>query len=103
MVALSHPGYKMELNYNQDVLKSLLRAWVRERPECRFMEAEKVVVFLSRYHQPPEGEEDRPTIPRYHEQASGEFSLPEGDEALAESFDRIRKWIRRNREEPERP
>jgi hypothetical protein len=101
MVALSHPGFKMELNYNQDVLKSLLRAWVRERPECRFMEAEKVVVFLSRHHSREE-ERDDSTIPRYHERAEGAFSLPEGDETLTRSFERIREWIRRNREACER-
>jgi hypothetical protein len=65
------------------------------------MEAEKVVVFLSRHHSPAE-ERDSSTIPRYHEQAKGEFSLPEGDEDLAESFERIREWIRRNREKQER-
>ncbi len=96
MVGLSHPGYKMELNYNQELLKSLLSTLIRHRPECAFMKADRLVFFHSRYH--PLKAEDPRTVPRYRELARGDFqTLPE-DEALRERFERIRHWIRKNRE-----
>jgi len=98
MVGLSHPGYKMELNYNQDLLKSLLSTLREHRPECAFMEAESIVFFLSRYHAPRE--EDRSTVPRYRELATGEFSGPLRNEALRETFEAIRREIAKNRKEP---
>ena len=96
MVGLSHPGYKMELNYNQELLKGLLSTLIRHRPECAFMEADRLVFFHSRYH--PLTNEDPDTVPHYRELARGEFqTLPE-DEALRERFEKIRHWIRKNRE-----
>jgi hypothetical protein len=98
MVALSHPGLKMELNYNQELLKSLLSTLMNHREECRFMEADEIVIFLSRYHEPPT-ENNRPSVPRYSELAEGNFSVSVTDDALRESLERIREAIRRNREE----
>ncbi len=100
MVALSHPGLKMELNYNQELLKSLLSSLIAAREECRFMEADEVVVFLSRYHRPSD-EEASPTDPRYSELAEGIFRVTTENEALRESLERIRDAIRRNREPKE--
>jgi hypothetical protein len=46
-VALSHPGYKMELNYNKELLKSLLSTLGTHDEKCRFMSAREVVFFVS--------------------------------------------------------
>ncbi|HFC03749.1 MAG TPA: DUF721 domain-containing protein [Nitratifractor salsuginis] len=101
MVALSHPGYKMELNYNQDVLKSLLRTLMEARPDCAFMAADRIVIFHSKYHPMPGGSEKSETVPRYREAADGAFRLPESDPELREAFLRIREHIRRKRGERE--
>jgi hypothetical protein len=98
MVALSHPGLKMELNYNQELLKSLLSTLRSHRPDCAFMEAEKVVIFLSRYHREDE-KPLLPSVPHYSEQARGEFPVSTEDPRLAETLERIREWIRKNRQE----
>ncbi len=97
MVALTHPGLKMELNYNQELLKSLLSTLRTHRPECAFMRAEKVVVFLSRYHRLADAAPE-PSVPHYREQATGEFSESPSHPELAESLERIRHWILKNRE-----
>ena len=97
MVGLSHPGYKMELNYNQDLLKSLLSTLREHRPECTFMEAETIVFFHSRYHKAEEG--NNSTVPRYRELAEGTFRTETENEALRDSFEMIRRWIIKNRGE----
>ncbi|ADV45692.1 DciA family protein [Nitratifractor salsuginis] len=100
MVALSHPGYKMELNYNQDVLKSLLSTLIDTCPECRFMEADRIVIFPSKFHTGSNSsKEDEETVPHYSELATGTFRIPETDEPLRECFLKIRHDILRNRGE----
>ncbi|WP_456431509.1 DciA family protein [Nitratifractor sp.] len=95
MVALRHPGFKMELNYNQELLKSLLSTLIAHRRECAFMEARSVAIFLSRHHTPP-GE--RPSSdPGYSETATGDFPLSVHDRDLAGIFESIRSHIRKNR------
>ncbi|WP_292658854.1 hypothetical protein [Nitratifractor sp.] len=101
MVALSHPGYKMELNYNQDLLKSLLSSLIAQSPECAFMAADRIVIFASKYHPMPNEDSTDETVPRYAEAAVGEFRLPDADPRLRESFQKIRQLIRRHREEHE--
>ena len=98
MIALSHPGYKMELHYNQELLKSLLSSLIEQRPECAFMQAKEVVIFTSRYHTPNPAANSEETIPRYRELGRGDFELPEGPEDLKESFRRIRERMRRKKE-----
>ncbi len=95
MVGLSHPGYKMELNYNQELLKSLLSTLRAHRSECAFMEADEIVFFVSKYRRRPE--EESATVPRYSELATGSFETKLENPELAESFLRIRHWIEKNR------
>jgi len=97
MVALSHPGYKMELNYNQDLLKGLLKTLIEAKPECAFMAADRIVIFPSKYHPMPDASDERESIPRYREAAEGNFPLPESDPELRDAFLRIRESIRRHR------
>ena len=93
MVALTHPGFKMELNYNKDLLKSLLSTLIAHHEECRFMEAEEIVIFLSRYHQ-NDGHPAEETVPRYPERARGTFQAPVRHPEVAEILERIREEIR---------
>lgn len=66
------------------------------------MEADRIVIFPSRYHATPAAaKEDDETVPRYSELATGDFRLPENDERLQKCFLRIRRDILRNRGEAE--
>ena len=91
-IAVTHPGFKMELNYNRDLLKSLLIQLNTYDENCKLMSASKVVIFHSKYHAIPEEKASYVSVPHYQEQASGSFSPPE-DKVLAESFERIRALI----------
>lgn len=91
-IAVTHPGFKMELNYNRDLLKSLLTQLNTHDSACQSMTAEKVVVFHSKYHTMPEEKASISTVPHYHEQSTGTFKLP-NDAGLKESFERIKALI----------
>ncbi len=98
MVALSHPGYKMELNYNKELLKSLLNNFIKVRSECNFMEADKIIIFQSKYHMPRVLKDIEDTIPYYKEMAVGDFKLPKSNPKLKELFSQIQEAIKHNRE-----
>ena len=91
-IAVTHPGFKMELNYNRDLLKTLLMQLNTYDERCKMMSAAKVVVFHSKYHAMPEEKISYISVPHYLEQANGSFNTPE-DEALKESFERIKALI----------
>jgi len=91
-IAVTHPGFKMELNYNRDLLKSLLIQLNTYDEHCEMMSASKVVIFHSKYHAMPEDKASYVSVPHYTEQAEGTFSLPE-DEVLSEPFERIKALI----------
>jgi len=94
-IAVTHPGFKMELNYNRDLLKSLLIQLNTHDESCEMMRAVKVVIFHSKYHAMPEKKHSYITVPHYLEQAQGTFNTPK-DELLAESFKRIKALIQCN-------
>ena len=96
-LALSHPGYKMELNYNRDLLKSVLTMLAEHDKSCREIKAEKIVIFNSRYAAPAEKREP-PTDPKYHELARADFVIQSEDEAIKEKFDAIKKCILDNQD-----
>ena len=55
-IALSHPGYRLELHYNRDSLKSVLSMVGEHYPECVFLQAKEIVIFVSKYRQPETAE-----------------------------------------------
>jgi len=91
-IAVTHPGFKMELNYNRDLLKTLLTQLNTHVEACKMMKAEKVVVFHSKYHAMPQEKASEETVPHYHERAQGDFDTPE-DEELKEKFEHIKAIV----------
>ena len=91
-IAVTHPGFKMELNYNRDLLKSLLTQLNTYEPKCEMMVASKVVVFHSKYHAMPAEKATISAVPYYTERASGAFDVPK-DQVLKEHFERIKALI----------
>ncbi|MDD2451326.1 MAG: DciA family protein [Sulfurovum sp.] len=96
-VAVTHPGFKMELNYNKEVLKDILSRFALSEKNCSMLQADKVVIFHSKYHKVPAEAEESSTIPHYYELAEGEFEVSTGDAKLQEKFEAIRKSIKKNR------
>ncbi len=95
---LSHPGYKMELNYNKDLVKGLLKEIIKIDYECRdiFKDIKQVEFFVSKYHTPaPVIVTD--TDPKYSELATGDFILDIENSELLEIFKKIKENIEQNR------
>jgi hypothetical protein len=96
-IAVTHPSFKMELNYNKDLLKSLLTQLISYDKSCCEMKADKVVIFHSRYHPAKKEKESISTVPYYHELASSDFCIESEDEEIIDKFEQIKKSIRCNR------
>ena len=92
-VALSHPGFKMELNYNKDLLKSLLTMLAKSDEKCQNMKASKVILFNSKHLSIIKDEVVESTVPHYKEMALGEFTIESEDEELLEAFRKIKESI----------
>jgi len=92
-VAVTHPGFKMELNYNRDLLKSILTQMASLDTECKMMKADKVVVFHSKYRSMVKDEPEITTVPYYYESSTATFDLHGLDTDLKEKFKEIQKTI----------
>ncbi|SFV59123.1 hypothetical protein MNB_SV-13-152 [hydrothermal vent metagenome] len=91
-IAITHPGFKQELNYMKDSLRSVLRDLNKYDLNCKSMIANKVIIFHSKYHAIPEEKSEPKTVPYYQEQAQGVFEMPK-DEKLKDAFQRIQDMI----------
>ena len=91
-VALTHPGFKMELHYNRDLLKSVLTQLASHDPKCHMLQANKVAIFHSRYHT-LDKDETPETIPYYNEHAQGDFNIRSDDDDLVAQFKQTQALI----------
>ncbi|MEA3491782.1 MAG: hypothetical protein U9R27_07780 [Campylobacterota bacterium] len=87
----------MELNYNKDLLKSVLTMLIEHDKECSRLNANSVVVFNSKYHTSTEKELPL-TDPKYDELAQADFIIQTDDSQIKEKFENIKKYILSNRE-----
>ncbi|OYY55327.1 MAG: hypothetical protein B7Y52_05765 [Sulfurovum sp. 28-43-6] len=60
------------------------------------MQADKVIIFHSKYYAMPEEKTSYTTVPHYEERASGDFELPK-DAELKTKFEQIKALITCNR------
>ncbi len=96
-LALSHPGYNMELQYQHTLFLDLLNALRSHQSECAHLQAERVVLFVSRYAAADDPTASEETVPHYLEAAAGDFEDRATSPALREQFERLREQIRRLR------
>ena len=94
---LSHPGYKMELNYNKDLVKSLLKEIIKIDNECAsvFNDVKNVEFFVSKFHTPTPFVASN-SVPRYTELSSGNINLNIKDNEILEIFKKIKEDIEKN-------
>ncbi|MCK5853665.1 MAG: hypothetical protein KAG56_00500 [Sulfurovaceae bacterium] len=95
-VALSHPGFKMELNYNKNSLKEVLSMLANMDEKCKNMRASKVILFNSKHISIIKEKKIVSTVPYYQEMAWGEFNIESEDEELIEAFNKIKISIDKN-------
>ncbi len=93
-IALSHPGYKMELNYNQELFKGLLDTLSQSLNRCKWLKADKIVIFNSKIKTIDKKIPD--TTPIYSELSTGEFKTIEIDEEIDKIFIKIKNNIKKN-------
>ncbi len=86
----------MELNYNRDLLKSILNMISDNDKECKDMRVGSVVVFNSKYHKLT-SKEDIKTDPKYTELSTAEFTIESSDRDIIDRFEAIKKQILNNR------
>ncbi len=98
-LAVTHPGFKMELNYNKDLLRSVLTQLSSIDSACEMLKADKVVVFHSKYRSIVKDLPEESTVPYYNERASSEFIIENQDEELKEKFEQIKVQIKQQRQE----
>jgi len=98
--ALSHPGYKMELNYNKDLVKGLLNQISLIDKECNivFKDVKKVEFFVSKFFTPKEISLDYNTIPFYKELSTANFEVKIKDKEIKSILEKIKEDIKINRE-----
>jgi predicted ATP-grasp superfamily ATP-dependent carboligase len=89
----------MELNYNRDLLKSLLTQLSSIDSACKMMKADKVVVFHSKYRSIVKDEPTESTVPYYNELASSEFVIENQDEEIKKKFEQIKEQIKKQLQE----
>jgi hypothetical protein len=93
-IALSHPGFKMELSYNIEMLKSIFTMLVANDNRCHDLSVEKVVIFNSnKISIVKQNEVQEQTIPYYHEAATGSFAINCTAKELRERFQAIKESI----------
>ena len=95
-VAATHPGFKMELNYNRDLLKNVLTQLSRYDESCEMMQVKEVVVFHTKYRPVEEKENQSETVPHYSELARADFEIETDDPELKEKFEHIKEHIKCN-------
>ena len=93
-VAVTHPGFKMELNYNKDILKGVLTQLASHDKSCEMLRAEKIAVFHSKYRSAVTEEADSSTVPYYNELASADFTIESQDEEIKAKFESIKERIK---------
>jgi len=96
-IAVTHPGFKMELNYNRDLLKSLLTQLNTHDTSCKNMYASEIVIFHSKYYPLKQKTNTLSTIPHYEERASNTFTIHSQDADLQAKFEHIKEHILCNR------
>jgi hypothetical protein len=89
----------MELNYNRDLLKSVLTMLKEHDMECGEMVADKIVIFNSKYTTKQKDDTALSSDPKYYELAHADFTIHTDDQLLKERFDAIKKCILKNRKE----
>ncbi len=96
-IALSHPGFKMELDYNKGTFKSLFKILSQNDIKCKDFDVEEVIIFNSnKISIIKESNEIEITVPYYLEQSSGEFEIISLNSDILDKFNDIKAKIRCN-------
>ena len=91
-----HQSMLENLESNKEVLKDILSQFTLADKTCSMLQADKVVIFHSKFHKVPTQTEKSSTVPYYYELAEGEFKIDTKDTKLQEKFEAIKSTIKKN-------
>ncbi|MCI0501571.1 MAG: hypothetical protein L0Y61_07470, partial [Epsilonproteobacteria bacterium] len=94
-IAITHPGAKMELNYNKDLFKSLLAMLNDKDSLCSFPKIEQITTYIPKFTEKAtlNTEDIEDTVPRYDEKSTANFDITTTDTNLKKAYDDIKKAI----------
>jgi hypothetical protein len=96
-IALSHPGFKMELHYSKDLFRDVLNFLTQVDTKCQALKVSKVVLFNSKQLSITKERKIVSTVPHYKERSLGDFEIKSQDKDIINIFEKIRNSIKSNR------
>ena len=91
---LNHPGYKMEFNYNVNLIKGVLKELKKRESICKDLIFKDIKTFVSNKI---DIEEDKNKLEKkltYKERATGNFEIKTDNENLKQTFKNIQNIIK---------
>ena len=93
-IALKHPGIKMEIDYNHNLIKSLLNKIKNIDKSCADIEINEIKSFVTYKEKKREELFEYACDNHFDERARGEFKVLSKDSNLQKKFEEIRKIIK---------
>lgn len=92
---LNHPSAKMEFNYKQSLIKSLLSQIIIHCPQCECLHVKDIKCFITNQKEDSASSTNSSDI-TYKERACGEFENHCDDQKLKTLFENIKEIIKSN-------
>ncbi len=91
---LNHPGYKMEFNYNLNLIKGVLKELKKREVICKDLIFKDIKTFVSNKIDFEEKKKETEEKLTYKERATGNFNIQTDNENLKKIFQNIQKIIK---------
>ena len=95
---LNHPGYKMEFNYNLNLIKGVLKELKKRESVCKDLVFKDVKAFVSNKIDLEENKNQTGKKLIYKERATGDFEIKTNNKNLKNIFQNIKKIIKNNQD-----
>jgi hypothetical protein len=96
-IAIKHPGYKMELDYNKEVIKTLLTTFATTKEGCEFLKDVTSISFFISTDNKPKNETKNLSIPYPPEIANGNFDIDVKDKDIKKLLEEIKVIIKESK------
>ena len=91
---LNHPGYKMEFNYNLNLIKGVLKELKKREVVCKDLVFKDIKVFVSNKIEKDEDDKKEEEKLIYKERATGNFKIKTNKKELKQIFQNIQDIIK---------
>ncbi len=91
---LNHPGYKMEFNYNLNLIKGVLKELKKRESVCKDLVFKNIKAFVSNKIDLEENKNQTEKKLIYKERATGDFEIKTNNKKLRQIFQNIQDIIK---------